>query len=278
VTEELDELGPPPAPDAPEGEPGWGRWLRTIDVTDARGQIVMEGAGGRPLVLLDRAGEGRIALMTSDQSWLWGRGFEGGGPQLELLRRIAHWMMKEPELEEEALTVTAEGQTMTITRRSLTDSPRELTITGPDGAVSVLPRTEEKPGRQSAAFTAPEVGLYRFSDAELERVFAVGPAAPREFEDAIATDALLDPLLAATNGGTVRIEEGAPDVRTVAEGRPAHGRGWIGITPRNAFVTTDVRIAPVLPPWAFLALAAFLILAAWLIEGRRSAPARRPAA
>jgi hypothetical protein len=56
--------------------------------------------------MLDRVGAGRIALLASDQAWLWDRGFEGGGPQAELLRRLAHWMMGEPELEEEALSAT----------------------------------------------------------------------------------------------------------------------------------------------------------------------------
>ena len=84
----------------------------------------MEGPDGRPLLVLDREGEGRVALLASDQAWLWGRGYEGGGPQLELLRRLAHWLMKEPELEEEALSATAEGQTLTITRRSLSRGRR----------------------------------------------------------------------------------------------------------------------------------------------------------
>ena len=86
------------------------------------------------------------------------------------------------------------------------------------------------------------------------------------------TIASAEPLLAVaepTNGGAVRIEDGAPDVRTVREGRPASGRGWIGITPRNAYVTTDVRIQPLLPAWALVLLASLLAVAAWLIEGRR---------
>jgi hypothetical protein len=271
VTEGLDKLGPPPAKDAAQDEPGWGRWLRMIEVTGTRGQVVMEGAGKRPLLILDRVGEGRIALLTSDQAWLWGRGFEGGGPQLELLRRLAHWMMKEPELEEESLSVTAKGQVMTVVRRSLQDLPRTVTVTAPDGTQSSLPLPEVEPGKYQADLPAGTDGLYKFTDGDLTRVFALGPAAPREFENAIATDEILAPAMAATNGGSVRAEDAAVDVRQVREGRPAAGRGWIGITPRNAFVTTDVSIAPLLPAWAFLLIASALMLAAWLVEGRRSA-------
>jgi hypothetical protein len=116
---------------------------------------------------------------------------------------------------------------------------------------------------------APDLGLYRLSDGDLERVAALGPASPREFENAIASRGPLAPVVTATNGGFVALEDGLPDVRAVRAGRPAAGRGWIGITPRNAYQTTDIRIAPVLPAWAFLLIAAGLTIAAWLREGRR---------
>jgi hypothetical protein len=263
---------------AAKDAPPWGRWLRIIEVSDARGQVVMEGAGERPLLILDHAGEGRVALLASDQAWLWSRGFEGGGPQLELLRRLAHWLMKEPELEEEALLAEATGQTLTITRRTLKEGPREVTVTAPDGTETVLPLTETEPGRYKAEWTAPDIGLYRLSDDELERVYALGPSAPREFEETIATADRLDPVMAPTNGGAVRLEDGMPDIRTVRAGRPVVGRGWVGITPRNAYVTTDLRVQPFLPPWLLLALAAMLSIAAWLVEGQGSRRRGRTAA
>ncbi|CAM5514926.1 hypothetical protein FALB51S_03955 [Frigidibacter albus] len=178
-------------------------------------------------------------------------------------------MMKEPELEEEALTVTAEGQQMTITRRTLGSGPREVTITHPDGTETVLPMQELGPGRHVAEFAAPEIGLYRMQEGDQSRVFAVGPSAPREFESTIASAEPLAPAMAPRNGGAVRLEDGMPDIRTVREGRPAAGRGWIGITPREAHATVGLSVAPLLPPWVFLLLASGLILGAWLREGRR---------
>lgn len=261
VTEGLETL-------APEG--GWGRWFRQVEVSPRAGQVVMQGADGRPLLVLDRVGEGRVAVLASDHAWLWGRGFEGGGPQLELLRRLAHWMLKEPELEEEALTATARGQALTITRRTVAEGPPgDVTVTGPDGAEVVLPMPEAGPGKFETVWQAPVVGLYRLEQGDLVRVVAVGPSAPREFEATIATGEVMAEAVAATNGGVLRVEEGAPDIRLVREGRPAAGRGWIGITPRGAYVTEDVSVAPVLPAWAWLLLAAALAVAAWLLEGRR---------
>ena len=210
-----------------------------------------------------------MALMASDQAWLWSRGFEGGGPQLELLRRLAHWMMKEPDLEEEALTATAEGQTMTIIRRSLGEDVGEVEITGPDGAVVVVPLEEVSPGRFAADWIGPEMGLYRLKEGDKESVVALGPAAPKEFEETIATEALLAGSVAATRGGIVRVADDIPDIRRVRAGRAASGRGWVGITPREAYLTADIRISPLLPAWAMLLLASLLAVGAWLWEGRR---------
>ncbi|CAN0603439.1 unnamed protein product, partial [Ectocarpus sp. 12 AP-2014] len=132
---------------AAEGAQPWGRWMRLIDVEATGGATVMSGVDERPLLVLDRIGEGRVAMLASDHAWLWSRGFEGGGPQLELLRRLAHWMMKEPDLEEEALSVTTEGQTMTITRRTLGEGVEDVEIEAPDGALTLVPLEEASPGR-----------------------------------------------------------------------------------------------------------------------------------
>ncbi|WP_442900699.1 DUF7408 domain-containing protein [Falsirhodobacter sp. 20TX0035] len=258
-----------PVTEGLENPQDWGRWFREIDMTQTGGEALMKGIDGRPLLVLDRVGEGRIAILGSDQLWLWGRGYEGGGPQLELTRRLAHWMLKEPELEEEALTATAAGQTVTIQRRTLGAAPPPVSVTGPGGDTVDLTLEEQAPGRFAVTWPAPELGLYRMQQGDLAEVFAVGPAAPREFEETIATPRLLEPVMDPVGGGAVRLED-HPDftLREVGEGRVAAGRGWLGITPRGAFVAQDVTVAPLLPGWLWLVLAAAFALGAWLREGR----------
>lgn len=248
---------------------GWGRWLRLVELEPKRGHSVMTGPDGTPLLVLDRAGEGRIALLGSDHAWLWGRGYEGGGPQLELLRRLAHWMMKEPELEEDALILSAQGQSITITRRLLEGDAAAATVTGPDGKAVDVPLTPAAPGQFTAVYDASDMGLYRVREGQKEAVIAIGPAAPREFEQTVATDEVLAGAVSATRGGIHRIEEGVPAIRLVREGRIAAGRGWIGITPRNAYLTTDLRLLPLVSAWMFLVFSAMLMIGAWLREGRR---------
>ena len=252
------------------GEGEWGRWMRQIEVEPVGGDVLMSGVDDKPLLVLDRIGEGRVALIASDHAWLWSRGFEGGGPQLDLLRRLAHWMMKEPELEEEALWAEPTGQTMRIIRRTLEETVGTVTVTRPDGTEEEITLEETVPGRFEALYTGPEIGLYRLAEGDSTAVVGLGPAAPREFEQTIASGELLESAVDATRGGVRRLEDGVPSIRAVGEGRPAAGRGWLGITPREAFETLDVTQTPLLPGWLVLLLASGLILGAWLREGRRS--------
>ncbi|MGR3463445.1 hypothetical protein [Limimaricola sp.] len=258
------------APDGDPLAPEWGRWFRQVEIDPTQSAtIALTGPGDRPLLALDRVGEGRVALLASDQVWLWGRGYDGGGPQLDLLRRLAHWMMKEPELEEEALWAEPSGRTMRIVRRSLSEEIGPVTVTGPDGSETQVPLEETEPGRFEALWGAPRMGLYRLSEGAQSAVIALGPAAPREFEETIASGAPLQEIVGATRGGIVPMEDGLPRLRDVRAGRPAAGRGWIGLTPRGAYRTLDLTVTPLLPAWLWLLLAATLMIGAWLREARR---------
>jgi hypothetical protein len=266
---ELGERHPVTAGLSAEQSAEWGRWMRQIEVVPSAGNVVMAGFEDKPLLVLDRVGEGRVALLASDQAWLWDRGFEGGGPQLELLRRLAHWMMKEPELEEEALWAEPVGQTMKIIRRSLTPDVGEVQVTTPSGAVTRAPMTEVSPGRFELDYEGPEIGLYRLVNGDKEAVIGLGPSAPKEFEATIASADALMPALQPTRGGALRISDGIPSIRDVRPGRPASGRGWIGLTPRQAFETLNVVHVPLMPAWLVLLLVLGLTVGAWLREGRR---------
>lgn len=253
--------------------PKWGRWLRMVELEASSGHTVLSGKNEAPLLQLDRVGEGRVALLASDQAWLWHRGFDGGGPQLELLRRLAHWMMKEPELEEEALSAVAVGSEMKIIRRTLggDDVPQadRATVTKPDGTTQEIDLTQTSPGMFETSYIGRELGLYRLEQGNLSFVIGLGPAAPREFVETVATEEILNPLIKSTKGGIRQMQDGVPDVRLVRAGRNAVGNGWVGIVPRGAYVTTGVTVSPLIPAWVLLAATAMLSIAAWLREGRR---------
>lgn len=260
----------------PAGEPAWGRWLRLVGAEARSGEVVMTGAGGRPLLVLARVGEGRVAQLLSDQAWLWARGFEGGGPQARLLRRLVHWLMKEPQLEEEQLAVRAAGSALEIERRSLDPAPVTLRITSPSGRVVERTVTPSADGIARLRIEAGEEGLWRVDDGRHVAWAAPMPVAPVELERVTSTDALLRPLVEATGGGIVRLEDGLPELRRVAEGRPATGRGWLGLRERERHVVLGSSRTPLLPAWLALALLLAAAGLAWWREGRGAvAGARR---
>jgi hypothetical protein len=158
---------------------------------------------------------------------------------------------------------------MRVIRRSLSDEVGPVTITTPSGEVIERDLEEVSPGRFETLYDGPEIGLYRLENGEESAVIGLGPAAPVEFERTIASDAALRPVIDATNGGVQAMADGVPRIREVREGRPAAGRGWIGITPRGAYETMSVSQMALLPPWLVLLLVSGLILTGWLREGRR---------
>ena len=207
-------------------------------------------------------------MLGSDHAWLWSRGFEGGGPQLELLRRLAHWLMQEPELEEEVLRGTGEEGGVSILRRTLAESVPPVIATSPSGATSEVALVEVAPGRWEGRIEDAENGVWRLENGEEAAVAVVGPSAPKEFENPVSTGEVLAPLAASTRGGVLRLEDGLPDVRMVREDRVAEGRGWIGLADRDAYQLRDIRQVELAPGWLMLLLSAGLIFAAWRIEGR----------
>jgi len=250
-------------------EPTWGRWFRQVDADPRGGNVVMSGVEDRPLLILDRVGEGRVAQLLSDHMWLWSRGFEGGGPQAELLRRVAHWLMREPDLEEEALRATVSGASLEITRRSLSPRQPQIEVTAPSGERRQITLKPEDGGRSSTAIPATETGLYRISDGERTAMAAAGPLNPREFQDMRASAAPLAGLLKASGGATVRLaSESIPSVRKIKPSRDRHGRGWIGIADNDAYVVTGVSQAPFLPTPLLLLLILGAGVYAWYREGR----------
>ncbi|MFQ5533938.1 MAG: hypothetical protein ACE5EM_03840 [Sphingomonadales bacterium] len=252
-----------------DDHPVWGPWLRQIEARARRGDVVMSGLGERPLLVLDRVGKGRVAQLLSDHAWLWARGHAGGGPQAELLRRLAHWLMKEPDLEEEAITVEVRDRHVMIEQRTLGATPPQLTITGPDGKSRALRLQPRASGRFAGSAEADAPGIHRISDGVKETVAVVGTLNSTELTSVKATSEILEPLIARTAGAVNWLEDdGVPDIRHVAKGRRGFGKGWIALRNQGRYRVTGFTEHPLAPPWLLLILILGGLLWAWRREGR----------
>ncbi|HLY44260.1 MAG TPA: hypothetical protein VKQ73_01670 [Stellaceae bacterium] len=263
VTEDLPGAG------KPGEQPSWGRWFRQVEATVHHGSVVMKGDHGEPLLVLDRVGKGRVAQLLSDQMWLWARGFEGGGPQAELLRRLAYWLMKEPDLEENDLRAVVENDQLKVTRQSLEADNRPVTVTAPDGTTTTLALAPSEGGRSTGTLAIAQMGLYHVSDGTRTALAAAGPLNPIEFADVRTTASKLAPLAQATGGGVFWVaDDGMPQIRRVSPGRPASGANWLGLRQNDDYAVTGFSEMPLLPAIAALFLAIGLLIAAWRREGR----------
>jgi uncharacterized membrane protein len=248
--------------------PSWGRWLRRVDVAAPNGETVMTGDGDAPLLVLNRVGKGRVALLLSDTMWLWGKDFDGGGPQVELLRRVSHWLMKEPELEEESLSAEAQNDALVITRHSLSPESKPVTVTDPNGTEQTVTPQDNGKGAFVARLPAAAPGMYRLNDGEHTTVAAVGSPNPLESYEVVSTDAKVGPTAAATGGGVYWLGNGDPPIiRRVNPGRTAHGTSWLGLRANKQSAVTGVEQISLAP--VALVLLALLAgaMAAWWREG-----------
>ncbi len=246
----------------------WGPWFRLVPGRATGGRTLLDDGSGRPLLILDHAGEGRVAELMSDQIWLWARGVAGGGPYQELLRRTVHWLMKEPDLEEEALLAHSEGDHILVERRSLGQETTTVTLTRPDGTRETVALTPGPDGIARGRVAAPELGFYRLSDGPLEAVAGVGPMGGHELSEVVPSDAVLGPLARATGGGVFWLKDGMPDIRRTASRAAAAGRGWLGLPRRGASRSEAVQAAPMLPAWLWALLLASLLGLTWWRESR----------
>ena len=252
--------------------PHWSEWFRVVDTRSATGTTVMQGPDEKPLLVLSHEGEGRVALLLSDHIWLWARGFEGGGPHLDLLRRLSHWLMKEPDLEEELLRLTVSGHDLVVRRQTMADQVGDVTLTSPSGAARTLKLDPAQPGVWESSIAANELGLWRATDGKLNALVNIGPANPREYAEVTSTTDVLAPLANATGGDSRRLDDGSglnvPRVVAVRSGDTYKGDDWIGLKMRDASVVRGIGVLPIFAGLLGLLLLLGSLAGAWAREGR----------
>jgi hypothetical protein len=252
--------------------PKWSEWFRIVDTRNANGTTVMQGPDQKPLLVLSHEGEGRVALLLSDHIWLWARGFEGGGPHLDLLRRLSHWLMKEPELDEEALRLTVSGHDLVVRRQTMADQVADVTLTSPSGATRTLKLDPTQPGVWESSVAANELGLWRATDGKLNALVNIGPANPREYAEVTSTPDVLAPLTNATGGDSRRLDDGGnlniPRIVAVRSGDTYKGDDWIGLKMRDASVVRGIGVLPIFAGLLGLLLLLGSLAGTWVREGR----------
>ncbi len=252
--------------------PAWGEWLRHVSATVRTGTPVLAGADNKPMLILSREGKGRVALLLSDHAWLWAREFRGGGPHLDLLRRTGHWLMKEPDLEEEALRARAASGRLLIERQTMADSPKPVVVSGPSGHERTATPVAVGPGLWRTEVDVEEMGLHRVRDGDLTAFASIGPPNPREYREVVSATEPLTAITEATGGSARRVsrsegdEPRVPSIVTLRNAGRFAGTDYIGLRDTEAYSVRGVGVWSVFLGITGLALLAASLLLAWLAE------------
>ena len=270
---ELNEKGrrhPITSSFAGKEDKNWGKWFRIIDNKPISGDVLMEGPDAAPLLVIDKIGKGRVAMLMSDQAWLWSKGFDGGGPYSEMFRRTAHWLMGEPDLDAEKLSATSENGVLAIERRTLDDKAQSVTVEKPDGTTETVRLSKTANGIYRGSVKSAGQGAYRLSSGDVSTVTAIGALNPKEYAKLQPTAERLTPLAEGTGGGIfpTALTGNVPSIRRVKAGRTLNGETWMGLIAHEDYAVTASKRSPLAPGWLFFALALFAMGGAWLREGK----------
>ena len=251
-------------------EQTWGKWFRIIDNKPISGDVLMEGPDAAPLLVIDKIGEGRVAMLMSDQAWLWSKGFDGGGPYSEMFRRTAHWLMGEPDLDAEKLTATAENGLLAIERRTLEDRAQTVIVEKPDGTKETIRLSKTTNGVYRGSVKSAGQGAYRLASGDVTTITAIGSLNPKEYAKLQPTTDILTPLAKGTGGGLFSTELTAniPAIRRTKAGKTSNAADWMGLIAHEDYAVRSSKRSPLAPGWLFFALALLAMGGAWLREGK----------
>lgn len=251
-------------------EKNWGKWFRIIDNKPISGNVLMEGPDAAPLLVIDKTGEGRVAMLMSDQAWLWAKGFDGGGPYSEMFRRTAHWLMGEPDLDAEKLTATAEGDVLIIERRTLNDRAQNVVVKKPNATQQTIRLSKTANGVYRGTVKSAGQGAYRLTSGDVSTITAIGALNPKEYTKLQPTTEILRPLTEGTGGGAfpIALKANLPSIRRVKPGKTASNTGWMGLVAHEDYTVTTSKRSPLAPAWLFFVLALLAMGGAWLREGK----------
>ncbi len=238
-----------------------GVWHRSIDTTSQPATIMMQTEGGKPLLVMNREKKGRVAMLLSDQAWLWARGHDGGGPYSGLIGNTARWLLQDSTMEEESLRIQSRDNTLVVEQQTMDQNGSPVMIRTPSGKALTLETTPSEPGLWQAIIPTEEHGIYSAESTgrQLSKVFAyVEPSNPREFESPISTLDILRPLSKKSGGIVTRMVDdsgAAIDIKIAAQDKPGETTTTdkFNIRMNTKSITTGEERQPVIPDYLMLA-------------------------
>ena len=229
----------------------------------------MQTNDGKPLLILDKVGEGRVAQLLSDNSWVWSRSINDKGPQSRLLRRTIHWLLKEPELQEENIITKVKNNKIEIIKNNLTKGDVNASVIGPDQKTINFVIKDSKNGQLKTIIDAKISGKYKITIGEKTKVIFVGKTNFLETNDIISTEKKVSPIASLSKGGVFWLEKNFPNIISVnKESNIKAGLNWLGIHNKNNYNIKKITNYNLIPWYIYLIILILLILLTWYRESK----------
>lgn len=239
----------------------WGPWYRMVEGLTIAGDVLLEGPDARPLLVLNRVGQGRVAQILSDQSWVWTKSGVNKGPQADLLRRLVHWLMKEPELEENELSAKIDNDTILITKNSLNLDKKPIISTSPDNIKEEIVLEDIGRGKQIGKILSPKEGTWKFSSGNSQISLIVGNSNSSEYLDVRATDNIVKPIVSYTSGSInwVNNEKNIPQIKQIQKNKLTDNSKNIQLIKNEKYYVKNIQQSS-LTPWYFVLIFSLILL------------------
>ena len=252
-------------------ENNWGSWYRMVEGIAVDGDVLLEGPEKRPLLVLNRIGQGRVAQILSDQSWIWTRSEENKGPQADLLRRLVHWLMKEPDLEENELSAKFENNTLIIKRNSLVPDLKPVTTISPNNEINKIELVDIGNGQQIASILEPEPGIWKLSSGNSSISIIIGNYNSFEYLDVRANDYDIKPISEHTLGSINWINANnnyqVPKINFLDKEKIKKNNN-INLIKNKQFYVKSLDQISIMPWYLALILSILLLFIGWYRESR----------
>ena len=245
----------------------WGPWYRMVEGITIAGDVLLEGPEARPLLVLNRVGQGRVAQILSDQSWVWTKPGSNKGPQADLLRRLVHWLMKEPELEENELSARIDNNTILITKNSLILDNKPIISISPDNTKKEIILEDIGKGKQIGKILSPQEGTWKFSSGNSKITLIVGNSNASEYLDVRTTDNIVEPIVEFTSGSINWVNnENLPKIRHLPKSKLVENNDHIKLVKNEKYFVKSLQQSTLTPWYLILVLSLFLLFLAWYRE------------
>ena len=245
----------------------WGPWYRMVEGLTIAGDVLLEGPEARPLLILNRVGEGRVAQILSDQSWVWTKPGSNKGPQADLLRRLVHWLMKEPDLEENELSARIDNDTILITRNSLILDNKPIISTSPDNTKKEIILEDIGKGKQIGKILSPQEGIWKFSSGNSKISLIVGNSNSSEYLDVRTTENIVKPIVEFTSGSINWVNnKNLPKIIHLPKNKLTENSNYIKLVKNEKYFVKSLQQSTLTPWYLVLMLSLILLFLSWYRE------------